>query len=271
LLLGLLLLLVYFLVPVRTNFLVLGIDRSPEGTLTGRSDTNILVTVIPLKPTVAMLSIPRDLWVNIPNIGPQRINTAHFFAEANQPGSGPQAALETIESNFHVRVPYYARVSFDSLVGIVDAMGGVDLNLPEPMAGYTEGVHHLDGTQALAFARDRAGTDDFFRMEHGQFLIRSMFTQMLRPTSWTHIPAVSTAVWNAMDTNIPVWQWPRLGLALVRSGPGGIDSRTLNRDLVTPWITDEGANVLLPNWDAIDPVVQEMFGSYPLLVVKSTR
>ena len=71
---------IYFLVPFRTNFLVLGIDRVPEGSNLGRSDTNILVTVKPLSPYIGMLSIPRDLWVTIPGVGENRINTAHFFA-----------------------------------------------------------------------------------------------------------------------------------------------------------------------------------------------
>ena len=105
---------VYFLAPFRTNLLVLGIDRVPEGTALGRSDTMILVSVDPLKPTVLMLSIPRDLWVSIPDFGENRINTAHFFAEANQPGSGPSAALQTVEQNFSIQVPYYARVRFDA-------------------------------------------------------------------------------------------------------------------------------------------------------------
>jgi hypothetical protein len=63
-----------------------------------------------------------------------------------------------------------------------------------------------------------------------------------------------------LDTNLPVFLWPRLGLAVLRAGPDGIDSRTINREMVYPWTTNEGANVLLPNWDAINPVLLEMFG-----------
>jgi hypothetical protein len=70
----------YLLFPYRTNVLILGVDRTPEGTFVGRTDTIMLLSVIPLKPDVHLLSIPRDLWVNIPNYGENRINTAHFFA-----------------------------------------------------------------------------------------------------------------------------------------------------------------------------------------------
>ena len=60
---------IYLMVPFRTTFLLLGIDRAPEGTNLGRSDTNILITVLPLRPYIGMLSIPRDLWVQIPGVG----------------------------------------------------------------------------------------------------------------------------------------------------------------------------------------------------------
>ncbi|HZW03581.1 MAG TPA: LCP family protein [Anaerolineaceae bacterium] len=265
LVLPLIFVLVYFLAPLRTNFLLLGIDRTPEGTFAGRSDTNILVSVVPLKPTIAMLSIPRDLWVNLPGVGEQRINTAHYFAELEEPGSGPRATADAIESIFRVPVPYYARFSFSSLTGIVDAMGGVVINLAQDTAGLPAGEHRLNGEQALAFARSRAGADDFFRMEHGQLLIRAIVRQLMSPANWGSLPAVFQAGLQAVDTNIPFWLWPRLGLAVLRAGPDGIDSRTLNRDMVTPWLTPGGANVLLPNWDAIDPLVSEMFGRGTLL------
>lgn len=250
----------YFLYPARTNILLMGIDRTPEGTELGRTDTNILISIIPLKPTVNMLSIPRDLWVNVPGVGEQRINTAHFFAEANQPGSGPAAAMETVRTNFGLTLHYYVRVKFDSFKEIVDAMGGLTINLDKPMAGYDAGEYALNGDQALAFARNRTGADDFFRMQNGQFLLKAAFKQLLSPASWPRIPAIFNVTLRAMDTNIPVFLWPRLGLALLRAGPGGIDNRTINRDMVTPWTTNQGAMVLLPNWDAINPVLMEMFG-----------
>jgi LCP family protein required for cell wall assembly len=259
LLLPLLLLLVYFFAPLRTNILMLGIDRTPEGTFAGRSDTQILVSIVPLRPTVNLLSVPRDLWVDLPGIGPQRINTAHYFAELSEPGSGPRVTAEAFEGVFGVPVPYYARTSFESLVGIVDALGGVTVNLPEDTAGLPAGVHTLNGTQALAFVRSRTGADDFFRMEHGQLLLRALMRQMLSPAAWPRLPQVIRAGMQAVETNVPVWQWPRLGVALLRAGPDGIDARTLTRDMVTPTVTEGGAQVLLPNWDAINPLITELF------------
>lgn len=250
----------YFFSPGRTNILLLGIDKTPANSDAGRSDTNILTTIIPSQPYIGMLSIPRDLWVEIPGIGQNRINTAHFFAEAAAPGSGPKAAVQAVRENFGIDVGYYFRVKFNGFEDVIDAMGGVDLVLAEPTAGYPAGTHHLNGNKALAFARNRTGTDDFFRMAQGQLVIKSVFSQMLSPQKWFRLPAVLVAAARSIDTNVPVWLWPRLGFTLLRVGPGRIDSRTISRDMVMPTITDQGADVLLPNWERINPVLLEMFG-----------
>jgi hypothetical protein len=63
-----------------------------------------------------------------------------------------------------------------------------------------------------------------------------------------------------IDTNIPVWQWPRLGFAFLRAPLVGADSQTISRDMVIPFQTSGGAQVLAPNWEAINPLLNEMFG-----------
>jgi polyisoprenyl-teichoic acid--peptidoglycan teichoic acid transferase len=246
--------------PGRTNVLLIGIDARPKEGNLGRTDTMILTTFLPLQPYVGVLSIPRDLWVKVPGYGENRINTAHFFAEAAQPGSGPEAAMEVVRQNFGVNVDYYMRMHFNGFIDIVDAMGGVDVTLPTDMSGYTAGTYHLDGTKALALARDRETSDDFFRMSRGQLIIKAVIKQVLKPTTWPRLPAVFVAATQAIDTNVPVWQWPRLAFALLRVGPSGIDNRIISRDMVTPFITSGGADVLAPKWGAINPVLAQMFG-----------
>ncbi len=255
------LLALYFLAPLRTNVIVLGIDRVPDGTALGRSDTIILTGIAPLPPSVRMLSIPRDLYLDIPGVGENRINTAHFYAEAQQPGSGPNALAQVVQQDFGVRVPYYLRVRFDGFLGIFAAMDGVNVDFPEPMSSYPAGPQHLTAEQALAFVRDRNGADDFFRMAHTQLLVKAAVRQLLSPAEWRRIPAVAAAGQRALDTNLPVWLWPRLGSSfLLASLTGGIDNRTIVREMVMPYVTDGGAQVLLPNWDLIRPLVAEMFG-----------
>lgn len=251
---------VYFLFPTRLNILILGIDRAPEGTSLGRSDTNILITLLPLRPYVGVLSIPRDLWVEIPGFGENRINTAHFFAENQESGIGPYAALNTVNHNFDVDIRHYVRIHFDGLVHIVDAAGGFKLTLAEPLGGLAAGEYLLTGDETLAFVRDRQGTDDFFRMQQGQVFLTQFSAQLLNPATWPRLPALLTAASDSIDTNVPVWLWPRILFTLIRVGPDNIDNRVITREMVNPFTTSEGAQVLLPDWGKILPVVAEMFG-----------
>lgn len=252
--------LIYFLAPLRTNILLLGTDDSPQRGTVGRTDTIILATVVPLKPYVGVLSIPRDLWVSVPGVGEQRINTAYFFAEANQSGSGPQAAMQTIRDNFGVPVHYYAVIHMLGLISVVDAVGGVDIQLSSPLGGLSAGTHHLDGSEALAFVRERSDSDDFARMLRTQVLLSAVFGKVVGPSSWPSLPQFVVSLTKVIETNIPFWQWPRLLFALFRALVFGIDSQTIARDMVYPFQTSQGAQVLAPNWDAIHPLLKEMFG-----------
>ena len=253
-------LLLYFFAPLRTNILLLGTDDSPERGSVGRTDTIILATVVPLKPYVGMLAIPRDLWVTVPGVGEQRINTAYFYAESNVPGSGSRAALQTIRDNFGVSVRYYAVIHMTGLTAIVDALGGVDINLDSPIGGFLAGIHHLNGADALNFVRERSSSDDFSRMLRAQILLSAIFRKAFAPPSWPSLPQFIYSLSQVIETNIPIWQWPRLLFALLRAFVFGIDSQTITREMVVPFQTSQGAQVLAPNWEVINPVLRRMFG-----------
>lgn len=240
--------------------LVLGVDDSLGRGDLGRTDTIILTTVVPLLPYVGLLGIPRDLWVEIPNVGEQRINTAYFFAEANQAGTGARAAVGTVRLNFGVKLRYYLVLHMSGLVDFVNALGGVDIVLDAPLGGLPSGSHHLDGARALAFVRERYSADDFSRMQQGQILIMASFRKAIQPVNWSRLPGAMLALSQVVDTNIPVWQWPRLGFAFARAVLIGMDTRTITRDMVTPFQTSGGAQVLAPNWERINPLLIEMFG-----------
>jgi anionic cell wall polymer biosynthesis LytR-Cps2A-Psr (LCP) family protein len=167
--------------------------------------------------------------------------------------------MDTVELNFGVKPNYYMRIRFEGFREVVDALGGVVIELDEPMAGYPAGTHYLKPRKALAFVRHRATSDDFSRMSNGQFMLRTLYKNLLNPRNWPRLPAVIKAITNAVDTNIPRWLWPRLAFTLLRVGPGGIDSRVIDRDMTTPFTTNAGASVLAPNWASINVILIEMF------------
>lgn len=184
----LVLILFYFFAPLRTNILLLGTDDSPERGAVGHTDTIILTTVVPLRPYIGMLSIPRDLWVTVPGVGEQRINTAYFFAEANQSGSGPRAVMQTVRENFGVPVNYYAVIHMAGLASVVDSLGGVDIHLESDTGGFGAGSYHLNGSEALAFVRERSSSDDFSRMLRTQILLSAILDEVLQPAHWSALP-----------------------------------------------------------------------------------
>lgn len=251
---------VYLLFPLRTNVLILGSDRRPADSNAARTDTIILTTFLPLRPYVGLLSIPRDLWVEIPGQGPNRINAAYFLAETAQPGSGAKAATETVRRNFGVDVHSYISLDFKGFVGFIDGLGGVDVDLAESAGGYQAGRHHLDGAAALAFVRDRKGSDDFFRMARAQLLLRALLRRLANPAVWPRGPVAVAGLLGSLRTDVPLWEWPRLAFVLLRVGPGGIDGRVLGRDMAQGFTTNAGAQVLAPDWPRINPVLLEMFG-----------
>lgn len=240
--------------------LILGVDDSPDRGEIGRTDTIILTTVVPLRPYIGLLGIPRDLWVNVPNVGEQRINTAYFFAEATQNGTGAPAAVDAVRQNFGIRLHYYLVFHMAGVVDIVENLGGVDISLESPTGGLPAGTHHLDGLQALAFVRERYSSSDFSRMQQGQILILAVIQKAIQPSNWILIPGELHYLSNIIDTNIPIWQWPRLGFSFMRAALFGIDTRTITYDMVIPFQTSGGAQVLAPDWDSINPLLFEMFG-----------
>ncbi len=246
-----------FIAPVKANILVIGIDRVPEGTEAGRSDTNVMVRVDSTQPRITTLAIPRDLWVQIPGYGENRINTAHFYAEAADPGSGPANAMAVFSQTFNIPIQYYVRIRLEGVPGLIDAMGGITLDLPEDMGGLTAGKHHLNGTQALAFVRDRKGTDDFFRMAQGQVFIKTAAQQMLNPLTWVRAPLILAEFNKTVDTNLSFWQIANTGMAVIRLGPGKIESNVLPREDTTP-ANIGGAQVLLPVWERINPLIDQL-------------
>ena len=252
-----------FFTPFRINILLLGIDPTKNTTAQGRSDVMILSTVPPFSPYMHFLSIPRDLYVDIPGHGQNRINTAHFFAEVAQEGSGPAAAAATVEQDFGVPVSYTVRIRVEGFKDVVDAMGGVTVDLPFDMSGMTAGVHTLDSTEALRLVRDRKGSDDFYRQLRAQIFLTGAAKQMLNPINWWRMPLVLNALRKSITTNVPVIFYPRLAYSLAFSAIKGFDMHTLDHGtMATDWVTPDGGQVLLPNWDLINPLVDKLFKGF---------
>jgi anionic cell wall polymer biosynthesis LytR-Cps2A-Psr (LCP) family protein len=167
--------------------------------------------------------------------------------------------METVERNFGLDVHHFIRIHFEGFQAFIDSLGGIEVELEESIGGYPPGRHHLDGEAALAFVRDRAGTDDFFRMRQGQILLRSLLSRITAPQSWSKLPRAFLTVGAALETDIPVWKLPMIALALLRNGADGIEFQVIDRGMVQGFTTAQGAQVLAPIWPAINPLIGKIF------------
>lgn len=201
----------------RVTLLLMGLDYrdwvSGEGP--PRTDTMILFTLDPINRTAGILSIPRDLWVNIPggyNYG--RINTAYQLGEAYQlPGGGPGLAMETVEEFLGVPIDYYALVDFYAFESFIDEIGGVKVDIKEkikvdPLGDdntktLKPGIQTLNGELALAYARARK-TDgaDFDRAERQQQVIMGIRNQILRFDMLTTLIGKAGILYNELSSGV---------------------------------------------------------------------
>ncbi|HUX75069.1 MAG TPA: LCP family protein [Anaerolineae bacterium] len=257
----------------RTNLLILGLDRRPDQGSVVRSDTMILMTVYPAGPRIALLSIPRDLYVEIPGYGTNRINTAHFWGENELAENGPVLAVQTVAQNLGVPVHHHLRVDFNGFRAIVDAVGGIDVVVERAIVdeGYpTEdygtirieipaGPQHMDGETALRYARSRHGASDLDRAMRQQQVLTALARRLLEPKVWLRLPAVIQVVMENVETDMTAQDLLLLAPTLLRVGPDGIEQHVIGREMTEPWTTPTGGAVLLPRWEAIHPLVQDLF------------
>ena len=181
----------------RVTLLVMGLDYRDwlAGEGAPRTDTMVLLTLDPLSRTAGIISIPRDLWVNIPGgFEYDRINTAYSLGEAYKypGGGGPGLAMDTVEELLGVPVDYYALVDFGAFVRFIDEIGGVKIDIAEPIKvdplgddntkNLKPGRQNLPGELALAYARARKTEGgDFDRAQRQQQVIMGIRNQLLRP------------------------------------------------------------------------------------------
>lgn len=257
----------------RLNILVLGLDRRPGEGDAVRADAIMVVTAKASEPVLGLFSIPRDLYLNIPGQGENRINTAHIFGEIEQPGSGPERTAGAIAENFGIPVHGWIRIDFDGFIALVDAVGGVEIDVPEAVIDYSyptadygtmlleipAGIQHMDGERALQYARSRHSGSDFDRAARQQLLVRSVVQALARPANWIRLPAVYRAFADAVDSKLSWSQLVRVGVAALRVGPEGIDRLVIDEEMVTPFMTPSGAAVLELRRELVQPLVQEMF------------
>ena len=261
----------------RVTILVMGLDYRDwsEGNGLARTDTMILLTMDPEKGTAGMLSIPRDLWVNIPGYGYGKINTAFQTGEINRHESGgPGLAIETVEQLLGIDINFYAQVDFQTFMTMVDEIGGVKIDVPEeievdplgeaPPKVLAPGVQTLPGELALAYARARnTPGGDFDRAARQQQVLLGIRDRILSfdliPTLIARSPALYQDLSQGIRTNLTLDQAVKLGLLAGQISIENIERGVIGEPQVTfDWSAD-GQFILIPIPDQIRLLRDQIF------------
>jgi polyisoprenyl-teichoic acid--peptidoglycan teichoic acid transferase len=257
----------------RVNILLMGVDeRATWSEGPPRTDGLMLISLDATNHTAAVLSIPRDLWVSIPGFGEERVNVAYRVAELDEPGTGPAKACETVSELLGIDVDKYAVVNFRAVVQIIDALGGVDVDVPGEIWDYqypTEdnqymtvhfaaGRQTLDGEETLQYIRTRHGSTDFERIRRQQQVIDALRGKALSAGFVTRIPGLLKLARDCINTNVSVSEMMALWQVFGSANRAPVQYAAIDETLSYPWITTAGADVLLPNSGGITQLVADL-------------
>ncbi|MFO7322696.1 MAG: LCP family protein [Chloroflexota bacterium] len=264
----------------RFTVLLMGLDRRPDETgLAYRTDTMMLISLDPETDQIGVLSIPRDLYVEVPGYGQlQRINSPMVLGELQQPGYGPRLAMQTVQYNLGIRVHDYIIVDFNAVITLIDHIGGIEIDVPydinDPQYpnmwyGYDPfyikaGRHLMNGATALKYARTRHGSSDFERAERQQQVLYAVRDRILNrdmlPQLIVQLPSLMAHLKDDLYTGLTIDQIIQLAWYAKDIPRENIRTGVLSRGYVMPYTTPQGASVLIPNRSTIGELMVEIFG-----------
>ena len=226
-----------------------------------------------------MLSVPRDMWVNIPGFGYSKINNAYAYGQMYKlPGGGPGLAIKTVENFLGINIQYYAQVEFTTFETMIDTIGGVCLTVPEEIkVGRTyehsvtlkPGYQCLDGKSTLGYARNRYTTNgDVDRAARQQQVILAIRDKVIDPKNFLSLISQAPALYNELsggiNTNLSLQDALRLAV-LAKDIPldsikkGVIDYTMMQDGFYT--LNGQQLAILRPYPDKIRELVDSIFGS----------
>lgn len=266
--------------PRRVTILLLGIDQRQGETGPFPTDTIILISMDPVGKTAAILSIPRDLWVNFPGVtNPGKINTANIIGDQlNYPGGGgPAFAAKTVERTLGVPIDYFMVINFEVFNRVIDAIGPVEVCPPEAIddAEYPDGsygyitIHfdpgcqELDSERLLQYARTRHDDSDIGRSSRQQEVILATRNKVLSTGGVMALVPEAPALWESMQENINTNISLEEIISLARTAED-IESDNIRQGQitfadVTTSTTAEGEEILLPIATDIRILIDDLF------------
>ena len=259
--------------PSTFTFVALGVDQRND-TEIPRTDTIMIGKVDLRTPRVNLVSIPRDLLVEVPGYGQDRINSAYVYGEQfKEPGGGIGLLKRTIEKSFGLQIDHFGLIDFQCFRTAVDAMGGVTVNVPRSIVDpnyptedygtkvvrFETGVQRLDGARALEYARTRYADSDFHRMQRQQLIIAAMREQLVQLRTLPSLPSMIGGCRN-MRSDLGWREYFALATTMQSLNGGRVSFAAIDERMTVDTMISSGAAVLLPRWGSIRALLTETFG-----------
>lgn len=262
------------------NILIAGSDERREGG-PWRADVVMVVAVDLAAREVGVISFPRDLWVRIPTVGENRINTATFFGELYRyPTGGIGLLADTIHRNFGIRLDHYVKINFEGFKQVVDALGGVDITVDCPLTGWfppapgsndlvwmtlQPGEYHMDGVLALQYVRERKTTSDVDRARRQQRMILALRKRARDINILPRVPVLFDALRDTIETDLGLTEIVPLARLALQIEPKDAHGFIIDFQHTQSWTTPDGARVLLPKMKRIQEGIRDLFAQPGIL------
>jgi len=260
--------------PQTMIILAIGADSRSNDYNYGLADVLRIIRIDFINPTVSVLSLPRDLWVEIPDISDHygithgKLNQAYFYGNPGMgyydgPGAGPGLLARTLDLNFGLRVDHYIAVNMLTFVKIVDAVDGIDIYLAEAVDGrpvddktedmgyFPAGQHHFNGDQALRFSRIRKRDSVFHRMDRQTQVLCALREKILNPSVITDIPEIVSAFYGQVLTDLSLAQLSQLVCLAPKVKKENLLFASLPREIFSQFINEEGTFIWDTDFDVI--------------------
>ncbi len=254
------------------TILLLGSDKRPQWS-DWHTDVVQYVVIYPKVPSVSIVSIPRDLYVYIPNFWMSRINFADLYGEKyGVEGGGFGLLNQTLLYNLGITADFYVKVDFDGLISLVDLLGGIDVPVhcrledywpyPDPDGTYHRialepGVHHMDGELALWYSRSRLTTSAFSRERRQQQVLKAMWLKGKQMNLVASAPQMYLQTQGLYQTNLGLGNILSLAVTAAQLDPVNVRRYNIGPNETRPYITVYGGNVVLPLRDKIEPLLRQ--------------
>jgi LCP family protein required for cell wall assembly len=271
--------------PPAMTMLALGIDGG-ENYLYGLSDVIRVMRVDFVTPKVTVLDLPRDLWVEIPEIEEEhgithgKLNQAYFYGTPGMgyyegPGQGAGLLARTLDVNFGLRVDHYGAVNMQTFVKLVDAVGGIEIYLPTDMDGtpvddktedmgyFYAGQQHFNGDQALRFSRIRKRYNVFTRTSNQNMVLCALKDKVTSPAVLPKIPQIIAAFQDAILTDLSLEQLAQLACLAPKLDSGNLIFTGISEDLLTPgrvYSPQQKAETFV--WEADYDVIRDIISQF---------